>query len=199
MAKKIDPETLPYRPCVGIMLFNDDGKIFVGKRIDQTVEGWQMPQGGIDKGEDPRRAALRELKEEIGTDHAEIMAESPSWRPYDLPPELVSMLWGGRFRGQTQKWFLLRFTGEDSEIDIATEHPEFLEWKWVELDQVPRLIVPFKRAIYEDVVAEFRPMIERFIGRSISQKRVRGVRLQARNEDPAGGVEQHQADARPVR
>jgi putative (di)nucleoside polyphosphate hydrolase len=165
------------------MLFNPAGRIFVARRIDMPSEAWQMPQGGIDKGEDPRRAALRELKEEIGTDRAEIIAESPNWRPYDLPPELVSMLWGGRFRGQTQKWFLLRFTGEDSEIDIATEHPEFLEWKWVELDQVPRLIVPFKRAIYEDVVAEFRPMIERFIGRPISQKRVRGVRLQARNDD----------------
>jgi putative (di)nucleoside polyphosphate hydrolase len=142
------------------MLFNPAGQIFVARRIDMPSQAWQMPQGGIDRSEDPRHAALRELKEEIGTDHAEIVAESPNWRPYDLPPELIGMLWGGRFRGQTQKWFLLRFTGKDSDINIATEHPEFLEWKWAELDQVPRLIVPFKRAIYEEVVAEFAPFIE---------------------------------------
>jgi putative (di)nucleoside polyphosphate hydrolase len=123
-------------------------------------EAWQMPQGGIDKSEDPRKAALRELKEEIGTDKAEIVAESPHWRPYDLPADLKKVLWGGRFRGQTQKWFLLRFTGRDEDIDIATQHPEFLEWKWVEPAELPRLIVPFKRKIYEDVVAEFAPVIE---------------------------------------
>ena len=156
-----DLASLPYRPCVGLMLFNPQGRIFVARRIDMPSEAWQMPQGGIDKNEDPRRAALRELKEEIGTDKAEIVAESQAWRPYDLPHELRGVLWGGRFRGQTQKWFLLRFTGADTDIDIATEHPEFLEWKWVELADLPRLIVPFKRKIYEEVVAEFGPIIER--------------------------------------
>ena len=148
--------SLPYRPCVGLMLFNPAGRIFVARRIDMPSEAWQMPQGGIDKKEKPRKAALRELKEEIGTDKAEIVAESESWRPYDLPRELQGALWGGRFRGQTQKWFLLRFTGRDADIDIATEHPEFVEWKWAELAEVPRLIVPFKRKVYEDVVAAFR-------------------------------------------
>ncbi len=153
------------------MLFNGQGRIFVARRIDMPSAAWQMPQGGIDKGEDPPRAALRELKEEVGTDKGEIVAESPRWRHYDLPPELKSVLWGGRFRGQTQKWFLLHFTGEDRDIDIATEHPEFLEWKWVELNEVPRLIVPFKRMIYEDVVAEFGPLVERFLSRSRPTKK----------------------------
>lgn len=156
--------SLPYRPCVGLMLFNPAGRIFVARRIDMPSEAWQMPQGGIDKKEKPRKAALRELKEEIGTDKAEIVAESESWRPYDLPRELQGALWGGRFRGQTQKWFLLRFTGRDADIDIATEHPEFVEWKWAELAEVPRLIVPFKRKVYEDVVAEFGPIIDRSLG-----------------------------------
>ena len=164
-AAKRDAASLPYRPCVGLMLFNPHGRVFVARRIDMPSEAWQMPQGGIDKKEDPRKAALRELKEEIGTDKAEIVAESEGWRAYDLPRELQGVLWGGRFRGQTQKWFLLRFTGSDGDIDIATEHPEFLEWKWAELAQLPRLIVPFKRKIYEEVVAEFGPIIERWIAR----------------------------------
>jgi putative (di)nucleoside polyphosphate hydrolase len=160
-----DPTSLPYRPCVGLMLFNSKGRIFVARRIDMPSEAWQMPQGGIDKREDPRKAALRELKEEIGTEKAEIVAESETWRAYDLPRELQGMLWGGRFRGQTQKWFLMRFTGSDEDIDIATQHPEFLEWKWVEVADLPRLIVPFKRKIYEEVVAEFAPLIERCLER----------------------------------
>ena len=147
------------------MLFNSKGRIFVARRIDMPSEAWQMPQGGIDKKETPRKAALRELKEEIGTDRAEIVAERPIWRPYDLPADLQGVLWGGRFRGQTQKWFLLRFTGHDGDIDIATEHPEFLEWKWVDLPEVPRLIVPFKRKVYEDVAAEFGPLIRRGLKR----------------------------------
>jgi putative (di)nucleoside polyphosphate hydrolase len=154
-------EALAYRPCVGLMLVDRLGRVFVARRIDMPSEAWQMPQGGIDAGESPREAALRELREEIGTPKAEIVAESPRWRAYDLPPELQGRLWGGRFRGQTQKWFLLRFLGEDDDIDIATEHPEFLEWKWAPLAEVPRLIVPFKRSVYEDVVAEFRPLVER--------------------------------------
>ena len=157
--------SLPYRPCVGLMLFNPAGRIFVARRIDMPSEAWQMPQGGIDKKEKPRKAALRELKEEIGTDMAEIVAESATWRSYDLPANLRGMLWGGRYRGPTQKWFLLRFTGSDGDIDIATEHPEFLEWKWADLHDLPGLIVPFKRKIYEEVVAEFGPLIERCLKR----------------------------------
>ncbi|PWT92710.1 MAG: RNA pyrophosphohydrolase [Proteobacteria bacterium] len=162
---------LPYRPCVGLMLFDRRGRIFVARRIDMPSEAWQMPQGGINSGEEPAKAALRELKEEIGTARAEIVAESPVWRPYDLPETLKARLWGGRFRGQTQKWFLLRFTGRDTDINIATRHPEFLEWKWVPVAEVPRLIVPFKRHIYEEVVAEFRPLMEGFVNPPLTPPR----------------------------
>lgn len=151
---------LPYRKGVGIMLLNRAGLVFVARRIDTPSEAWQMPQGGIDEGEDPREAALRELHEEIGTDKAEIVAESKNWLTYDLPADLIPKIWGGRFRGQTQKWFLLRFTGKDIDIDIETEHPEFLDWKWAKVPDLPRLIVPFKRKLYEDLVAEFGPLIE---------------------------------------
>lgn len=148
-------QTLPYRPCVGLMLLNKDGLVFVAKRTDNLAEAWQMPQGGIDEGETPRQAALRELKEEIGTDNAKIMAESREWLSYDLPEHLVPKLWGGKFRGQTQKWFCLQFLGRDSEINIATKHPEFSEWKWVAREILPDIIVPFKRELYQRVVAEF--------------------------------------------
>jgi putative (di)nucleoside polyphosphate hydrolase len=147
---------LPYRPCVGIMLLNADGKVFVGKRIDQTVEGWQMPQGGIDKGENPRQAALRELEEETGTGKAEILGEMEDWVTYDLPPHLVGIAFKGKFRGQRQKWFALRFTGKDSDIDLAAHEPEFSEWKWAALESLPDLIVPFKREIYKTVIAGLR-------------------------------------------
>lgn len=147
---------LPYRRGVGMMLLNARGEVFVAKRIDMTSEAWQMPQGGIDKGESPRAAALRELKEEIGTDKATILGESEGWLTYDLPPHLVSILWKGRFRGQEQKWFVLRFDGTDADIDIATEHAEFSEWKWVPMHTLPDIIVPFKRAMYESIVAEFK-------------------------------------------
>lgn len=153
-------EHLPYRPCVGIMLLNAQNKVFAARRIDTRAEAWQMPQGGIDEGEDPRTAALREMREEIGTDKAEIIAESAGWLEYDLPQELVPKLWGGRYRGQKQKWFALRFLGQDSDIDINTETPEFLEWKWVEMQELPSLIVPFKRALYERLVEEFRHLAE---------------------------------------
>lgn len=162
----IDKEALPYRPCVGMMLVGNDDRVFVARRIDMPSEAWQMPQGGIDEGETPRQAAMRELREEIGTDKAEILAESPAWRDYDLPDELLGKIWGGRYRGQTQKWFLLRFTGTDADIDIDTEEPEFLAWQWAEMARVPDLIVPFKRSIYRDVVAEFAPLIERMRRRS---------------------------------
>jgi putative (di)nucleoside polyphosphate hydrolase len=144
---------LPYRPCVGIMLFNRDGRVFVGKRIDQTVEGWQMPQGGIDKGESPKQAALRELKEEVGTDKAEIISEMEDWITYDLPKHLIGVAFHGKYRGQKQKWFALRFTGEDGDIDLTTHEPEFSAFRWVDLKTLPSLIVPFKRDTYKAVIA----------------------------------------------
>jgi putative (di)nucleoside polyphosphate hydrolase len=148
-----------YRPNVGIMLVNPAALVFVARRIDTPVDAWQMPQGGIDEGENPRAAALRELEEEIGTAKAEIVAESRSWLRYDLPAELQGKLWKGRWKGQRQKWFLMRFTGRDEEIDLATAHPEFDAWRWVEPEQVPALIVPFKRDTYRGVLAEFAPLI----------------------------------------
>ena len=144
---------LPYRPCVGIMLFNRHGKVFVGKRIDQTVEGWQMPQGGIDKGESPKEAALRELQEEVGTDKAEIIAVMEDWVTYDLPEHLIGVAFHGKYRGQKQKWFAMRFTGEDSDIDLTSHEPEFSAFKWVDLKTLPTLIVPFKRDTYKAVIA----------------------------------------------
>lgn len=141
------------------MLVNGEGKVFAGKRIDQTVEGWQMPQGGIDEGESPRDAALRELKEETGTDRCEIIAELPDWLTYDLPPHLVGIAFHGKYRGQKQKWFLMRFTGRDGDIDLHAHEPEFSGWKWFDLDDLPGLIVPFKRPTYEKVVAGFRALV----------------------------------------
>src|SRR5436190_22648516 len=152
-----------YRPAVGIMLVNPAGLAFIGRRIDMPagLAAWQMPQGGIDKGETPRQAALRELKEEVGTDKAEILTESRRWLYYDVPAEIGNGLWGGRYRGQRQKWFAMRFTGEDSDIDpAAVEHPEFDAWQWVAPARLPQLIVPFKRALYEDVLAEFKELCE---------------------------------------
>ena len=148
---------LPYRPCVGVMIVNAAGKVFVGQRRDNFQDAWQMPQGGIDKGEAPREAALREMWEETGitADLVKVEAETEGWIPYDIPHDLVPNIWGGRYRGQEQKWFLLRFHGRDDQIDIATEHPEFSKWKWIEADKVVDAIVPFKRATYEQVVAAF--------------------------------------------
>lgn len=154
-------DNLPYRPCAGAMLVNEEGKIFVAKRIDTPGEAWQMPQGGIDKGEAPSVAVLRELKEETGTDKAELLAESAEWRNYDLPDELIGKIWGGKYRGQSQKWFLLRFTGIDQDINIEAHNPpEFSDWKWAAIDDLEDLIVPFKRQLYADIVAEFRPLVE---------------------------------------
>jgi putative (di)nucleoside polyphosphate hydrolase len=144
---------LPYRPCVGIMLFNADGKVFVGKRLDQTVESWQMPQGGIDKGETPKEAALRELMEEVGTKKAEILAEMDDWVTYDLPEHLVGIAFHGKYKGQRQKWFALRFTGKESDIDLTAHDPEFSSYRWVTLAELPDLIVPFKRETYRSVIA----------------------------------------------
>jgi putative (di)nucleoside polyphosphate hydrolase len=149
---------LPYRPCVGITLFRQDGKVFVAQRIDNPGPAWQMPQGGIDDDEDPLKAAWREMKEEIGTNKAELVGESRGWLDYDLPHDLVPKIWKGRFRGQRQKWFAFRFTGRDGDIDIARENPEFSAWRWAPLEQVPDLIVPFKRTLYQRLVEEFRPL-----------------------------------------
>jgi putative (di)nucleoside polyphosphate hydrolase len=138
------------------MLFNQEGKVFVGKRIDQTVEGWQMPQGGIDQGETPSQAVRRELQEEIGTDKAEIIGEMDDWVTYDLPPHLVGLAFHGKYKGQRQKWFALRFTGKDSDIDLTAHEPEFSSFQWVSLDALPGLIVPFKRDTYKAVIAAFK-------------------------------------------
>lgn len=147
----------PYREGVGIALLNADDLVFVARRIDQTAEAWQMPQGGIDPGEDPLTAVIREMGEEIGVtpEQAEIIAESRSWLSYDLPPDLADKVWRGRYRGQRQKWYLARFKGRDSDINIATEHPEFDAWRWAPFRSLPDIIVPFKRPIYEMIVAEF--------------------------------------------
>ncbi len=153
-----------YRRGVGLALFDRRGMVFAAQRIDTPGEAWQMPQGGIDAGELPRQAAMRELKEEIGTDKAEIVAELDDWLNYDLPPELVGRVWRGRYKGQTQKWFALAFTGTDADIDIATKHPEFKSWRWMALDQIADFIVAFKRPIYERVAREFATVARRIAG-----------------------------------
>ena len=152
-----------YRRCVGVMLLNQAGRVWIGRRFDkQNDEGkgrwWQMPQGGIDAGEDPKPAAMRELAEETAVTSAEVIAESPGWYSYDLPKQLIGKSWKGKYRGQTQKWFALRFLGEDSEVNLAPagHKQEFDQWRWAPMDEVVELIVPFKRGVYERVVADFR-------------------------------------------
>jgi putative (di)nucleoside polyphosphate hydrolase len=146
-----------YRRGVGVMLLNREGKVWVGARIDNPDDAWQMPQGGIDEGEDPWATALRELEEETGIPAhlVDRVAECPERLKYDLPPELRPKLWGGRWKGQDQDWYLARFLGRDSDINIATKHPEFREWKWIEPGQLPELIVPFKRDLYRQLLREF--------------------------------------------
>ncbi|MES1991445.1 MAG: RNA pyrophosphohydrolase [Pseudomonadota bacterium] len=157
----VDPLSLPYRPCVGVALFNKDGLVFVGNRIqlfDVGPNTWQMPQGGIDKGEEPSIAAFRELQEETGVkpEHAEIIGEVSDWLTYDLPADLVGKALKGKYRGQKQRWFAMRFTGEDNDIDLTADaHQEFTDWRWVPLPEIVTLIVPFKRAIYERIVTDF--------------------------------------------
>ncbi len=152
-----DASSLPYRPCVGVVLAHSDGRVFAGERID-TPSAWQMPQGGIDAGETAQAAALRELGEETGVtpDRVQVEAETADWITYDLPEDLLGKVWGGRFRGQRQKWVLMRFLGQDAEITIDTAHPEFARWAWMASDAVLEAIVPFKRTVYAAVFDEFR-------------------------------------------
>lgn len=153
--------SLPYRPNVGAVLFNAQGLILVARRADMpnaegAAGGWQLPQGGMDEGEDPAVAVFRELEEEVGTAHAEILAEHPEWLTYDLPPELLGKALGGKWRGQKQKWFALRFLGTDADIRLDLDpHPEFDAWRWAHLAELPSMAVPFKRAIYERLAVDF--------------------------------------------
>lgn len=152
----IDRTNLLYRPCVGIAMFNTEGKVFVGERID-TPGAWQMPQGGIDEGETAEQTALRELKEETGTNKTKIITIAPRKIRYELPDHLIRTLWNGKYRGQEQTWIAARFTGNDSEINInAFDPPEFTDWQWIDLPQTLDLIVPFKRDIYKDVIDMFK-------------------------------------------
>ena len=162
-AVTVEDTALPYRPCVGIMVLNRAGQVWIGRRHDAPGEPegpgawWQMPQGGIDEKEAPAKAALRELEEETGIRSVEIIAESPTWYLYDLPEHLRPKAWGGRYRGQKQKWFVVRFSGPDTEIELERpgHQPEFDAWRWAGIDELAGLIVPFKRAVYEKVVRDF--------------------------------------------
>lgn len=148
--------SLPYRPCVGIMLLNRAGKVFVGRRNDVAGTAWQMPQGGIDANEDPRVAALRELAEETGIRSVEVLAESSEWLTYDYPEDIARRSFAKRYRGQRQRWFAMRFLGDDREIDLHATHAEFDAWKWAEVDSLATMIVAFKRPVYQAVVRDFR-------------------------------------------
>ncbi len=158
--KKTPIRVLPYRPGVGMMILNDRNQIFLGKRVEAKLQAWQMPQGGIDMGETPSKAALREMLEEIGSDNGTIIAESKNWYRYDIPKFLIPKLWGGSYKGQSQKWFLIKFLGTDADININTSHPEFVDWRWAELDELHDIIIPFKRKLYNAVIDEFRPLIK---------------------------------------
>ncbi len=154
-----DHASLPYRPAAGVMLINAESRVWVGQRIDTTLEAWQMPQGGLDKGEDPLEGALRELEEETGIsrDLVALIARAGRELLYDLPEEMIAKLWKGRYRGQRQHWFLFRFLGSDADVVLETSHPEFQAWRWVDPEDLPRLIVPFKKDLYHAVLDEFRP------------------------------------------
>jgi putative (di)nucleoside polyphosphate hydrolase len=151
-----------YRPAAGVMLVNRENKVWVGQRRDSTLEAWQMPQGGLDEGEDPQDGALRELEEEtgIGRELVEIVARAPQELTYDLPEDLIGVVWKQKWRGQRQTWFLARFLGTDEDVNLDTAEPEFRAWRWSEVDELPQLIVPFKKKLYEEVIAAFRPWLE---------------------------------------
>jgi putative (di)nucleoside polyphosphate hydrolase len=152
-----------YRPAAGIMLINAENKVWVGQRLDSTLEAWQMPQGGLDEGEDALEGALRELEEETGIrrDLVEIIARAPKELTYDLPEDLIGVVWKQKWRGQRQTWFLARFLGTDADVNLQIAEPEFRAWRWAEVDDLPRLIVPFKKQLYEDVIAAFRDHLPR--------------------------------------
>lgn len=152
-------ENLPYRPGVGMMIVNKDKKIFIAKRKDTKLQAWQMPQGGIDQGETPSRAAIREMEEEIGNAYGRIISESANWYSYDIPKFLIQKLWEGNYKGQIQKWFLIEYTGQDNDINLNTENPEFTEWRWASIQELPSLIIPFKKKLYDAVIKEFAPFI----------------------------------------
>ena len=155
-------KALPYRPAAAVMLLNAENKVFVAQRIDNALDAWQMPQGGLDPGEDPQAGALRELEEETGiaAHLVEILARAPEELLYDLPPELMGKIWGGKYRGQSQHWFVARFLGTDADVDIDTPEPEFRAWKWVDPGELVDLIVPFKRKLYGEVIEAFREFLE---------------------------------------
>ena len=163
MSKQASKQELGYRPCVGVMLVNREGKAFVGKRIDNREgDWWQMPQGGVDKGEDLLDAAHRELHEETGVaqHHVEVLMKMEEDIAYDLPEELIGKLWGGKYRGQMQSWYLMRFIGEDTDVNLeAHDPPEFCEWQWLEPEKLPDMIIPFKKRVYRTVLEAFRDLI----------------------------------------
>jgi len=160
MSKKIPiSKFLQYRPGVGLMIVNKHNQIFLGRRIDLKKETWQMPQGGIELGETPGRAALREMEEEIGSKNATILAESAYWYSYDIPYNLIAKLWNGQYRGQTQKWFLIKFNGEDCDINLCYHDPEFSNWQWVSPDHLIKLVRPFKRKLYKLIIHEFHQFL----------------------------------------
>ena len=150
----------PYRPCVGILLINSENNIFAGQRIDNHLEAWQMPQGGIDDGEDVETACFREMKEEIGTNNATILAVHPEWLDYDIPEKLANKLWRGKYRGQTQKWVALRYNGINEDINIWTDIPEFSNWRWISPKHLSSLAAPFKRDVYNNVLNHFKSYLE---------------------------------------
>ena len=159
----MDKTALPYRPCAGVMLLNRDGQVFVGQRLDSMLEAWQMPQGGIDDGEAPIDAAIRELREETGVaeDKVRLIAEGPEELFYDLPDDMIGKIWKGKWRGQRQRWFLFGFEGTDDDIDIETPEPEFRAWRWADPADLPTMIVPFKKVLYEQVLAGFAEHLHR--------------------------------------
>ena len=152
-------KALPLRIGVGVIVLNNKNEIFVGKRKDNPVNKWQMPQGGVDKNENFLTAMKRELGEETSIKNIKIIKELDGWFQYELPENLVGIIWKGKFRGQKQKWFVVRFTGEESEINLKTKHPEFIEWKWVEMDELPKIIVDFKKDVYEKLLLELKKFI----------------------------------------